>query len=218
MTTPREVVTIREQAKNFRDWYAELIAQIPGTVKCRTSLSFTIFSLLSKENNVHVRSFLDLFFESWPLDFNVATFFDGTQETVYKAHLVASDWRRDCSNGQSRMIKSWPQQRSISEVWDIENAMLSEELEKERVALRLRMGRIRKAYSHLGAIEKLVPEQISLMRPRLLLQARTELDAALKLIKRKAGCTIFDADLEAFQKKIIAFIDQPGVEIKFTWL
>ena len=75
MTTLKEVATIREQVKNFRDWYAEFIAQIPGTVKCRTSLRFTIFSLLEKENTVHIRSFLDLFFENWPLDFNMGIFF-----------------------------------------------------------------------------------------------------------------------------------------------
>ena len=196
-----EMVTIREQVKNFVDWHIELIAQIPEIVKYQTRLSFTIFSLLEKDNTVHIRSFMDLSFENSPSDFDMFSFFEEMRKKAEKPPSVVSGWWRVRQIGLYEPIKYWPEQRHFSEAWGIKNATLDRELERERLILRLRIERIRKAYSHLGAVAKLSETSRSLMRPKLLLQARAELDEAIRLIRRTAKCGTFDADNETLLKK-----------------
>lgn len=211
------ITTIKEDIKNFKNWHAELISQIPETIEYRTEISFIVFSLLEKEATFHLRSLMSLSFVRWPFDFDLTGFSNKIREQVEKTNpKVALRWWRWRPNCQQHMP---PEScRSFSEAWDIKDAALNEELEKERIALRKRLERIHKAYAHLKAVDGLASEDRSLMSVKRLLQAQAELEAAIKLIKRGAKCRAFNTDLEALRKKIILFFDQPGVEIKFTYL
>ena len=126
-----------------------------------------------------------------------------------------SRWWRDRQN-ECRQI--WPQQTFITESWDAKQAHLNEELELERLALQGRIKRIHKAYSCLKKLKELGEIKVSDMRPKLLFQARKDLNEAIKLIRQKTNCKTFLTDVETLKKKVTEFIDQPGIDINFTYL
>lgn len=212
------ISTIQEDLNNFRNWHRELVTQIPETIKYRTNLKFIIFYILREKNSFWVRAIMDLNFE-YSHNPNMGKFFEEMRQKVERAETrIIANWWRDRTHGAAFNQKPWPKDTSIWGAWDNKGATLSEELEKERLCLQRRLIRIRKAYTYLDRLKELSKIEIADMRSKILLGAQKNLNAAIKLIRRRTKCRTFLVDTDAFQRKVIEFLDQPGVDISFTYL
>jgi len=206
--------SIQESIMLFKDWHAKIIAQVPETIQYRTSLRFSVFSLVDAINPPSLRALMGLKYENFFSERNGQLL----EEMRYKilSTWPPHPWRHHevthigCPAPKSPSCKY---SFGISEAWDNHYVKLDRELEKERDILVARQARIWSAFDCIReAKDNLCDLKVPGCQPKRLILARNELDKAIKLIRRKAKCKTFLADEETFKKKVFASVCLPAID------